>query len=40
MPVKKVWDDEDNADGFRPESITVHLLADGEEVDAVKLSED
>ena len=40
IPVKKIWDDEDNADGFRPDSITVHLLADGKEIDTVKLSED
>ena len=25
----KVWDDADNQDGVRPETITVHLLADG-----------
>ena len=28
----KTWDDADNQDGIRPESITVHLLADGKEV--------
>ena len=27
--VTKVWDDSDNEEGFRPESITVYLLADG-----------
>lgn len=27
--VKKVWDDSDNADGLRPASVKVHLLADG-----------
>lgn len=26
--VRKVWDDKENQDGIRPESITVHLLAD------------
>ncbi|MBO5556543.1 MAG: Cna B-type domain-containing protein, partial [Oscillospiraceae bacterium] len=29
----KIWDDADNQDGKRPESITVHLYADGEEID-------
>lgn len=29
----KTWDDADNQDGVRPESITVNLLANGEEVD-------
>ena len=32
---KKVWDDADNQDGKRPESITVRLFADGKEA-AVK----
>ena len=31
VPVKKVWNDSDNQDGKRPESITVKLLADGVE---------
>lgn len=28
---EKVWDDNDNQDGIRPESITVHLYADGQQ---------
>ena len=28
----KTWDDKDNQDGKRPESITIHLFANGEEV--------
>ncbi len=28
---KKTWDDQGNADGMRPESITVHLTANGVE---------
>ncbi len=32
IPVTKTWDDADNQDGKRPESITVNLLADGEKV--------
>ena len=29
LTATKVWDDADNQDGKRPESITLHLLADG-----------
>src|SRR5699024_7991391 len=37
----KTWDDADNQDGNRPESITVNLLANGEKVDeAVVTAED
>ncbi|QTE68150.1 Cna B-type domain-containing protein [Clostridiales bacterium] len=35
--VKKVWNDSDDQDGIRPESITVHLLAGGEMIDTVQL---
>ena len=31
ITVSKLWDDKDNQDGIRPESITVHLLAGGED---------
>ena len=31
----KTWDDVDNQDGVRPDSITVRLLANGEEVESV-----
>ncbi|PTH61696.1 collagen-binding protein [Staphylococcus agnetis] len=30
----KVWDDKDNQDGKRPESVTVNLLKNGEKVDS------
>ena len=30
IPVEKVWEDDGNRDGLRPESITVRLKADGE----------
>ena len=30
----KTWDDEDDRDGVRPESITVRLFADGTEIDS------
>ncbi|GIN72971.1 hypothetical protein J14TS2_34460 [Bacillus sp. J14TS2] len=36
----KTWDDGDNQDGKRPESITVRLLANGNEVEAVEVSEE
>ena len=37
--VIKHWDDEDNFEGLRPNSITVKLLADGEVVKTAKLNE-
>ena len=39
IPVLKVWDDNENKDQNRPESITVRLYAGGEEIDSVKLNE-
>ena len=40
--VTKVWDDADNQDGLRSDSVTVELLANGKEsaYDALELSED
>ncbi|MBQ8892248.1 MAG: Cna B-type domain-containing protein [Bacilli bacterium] len=35
---EKIWIDSDNQDGKRPEKITVHLLADGEEVDSKEVT--
>ena len=35
----KIWEDNDNLKGFRPESITINLLADGEKVDSVTTTE-
>ena len=32
IPVKKIWNDANNKDGIRPNSITVNLFADGEAV--------
>ena len=40
IPVEKIWKDGGNADGVRPEKITVHLFADGEEIDAVDITPD
>ena len=39
IPVVKIWSDNNNKDGNRPASITVHLLAGGEVIDTVQLSE-
>lgn len=41
VKVSKVWDDGDDRDGLRPESVTVHLLADGQDTGkAVALAAD
>ena len=40
IEVEKKWEDEDNQDGKRPESVTVNLLANGDEADTAVLSED
>ena len=39
VSVNKIWNDEDNKNGKRPESITVNLLADGEEIAEILLNE-
>jgi len=36
----KTWVDADNQDGFRPESITIKLLADGEVIDTIEVTEE
>ena len=38
--IAKVWDDADNQDGVRPESITVYLLANNERIRTITLSEE
>ncbi len=40
ITVTKTWKDNNNQDGVRPESITVHLLANGEEVASAKVTGD
>lgn len=40
VKVSKVWDDENNAEGFRPDNITVKLMANGEQAGTVTLNED
>ncbi len=37
ITVSKSWDDADNQDGIRPESITIRLFADGEQIDAMAI---
>ena len=39
IPVTKIWDDNDNQDGIRPGSVTVHLYAGGTQVASASLSE-
>lgn len=34
ISVGKVWNDDNDRDGYRPESITVNLFADGEKIDS------
>ena len=36
----KVWDDGDDLDGLRPDSVIIHILANGEKVKALTVSED
>ena len=38
--ITKVWNDNDNNDGIRPDSITVRLLGDGVEVDKATIGEE
>ncbi|MBQ4371567.1 MAG: Cna B-type domain-containing protein [Firmicutes bacterium] len=41
IPVRKVWDDQGDKDKIRPESVTVRLLADGEDSGlSLELNED
>lgn len=39
LKVTKIWDDDNNANNERPESVTVKLMLDGQAVDKIKLSE-
>ena len=36
--LRKKWNDNENQDGIRPEEITVHLHADGEVIETIKLN--
>ncbi|MBR0138508.1 MAG: Cna B-type domain-containing protein, partial [Erysipelotrichaceae bacterium] len=40
VPVIKIWEDHDDKDRKRPDSITVHLFADGEEVASVEITKE
>ena len=35
----KIWDDNDDQDGKRPDSITINLLADGQVIDTIAVTE-
>ena len=39
ITVRKVWEDNDDQDGIRPESVTVHLYAGGEMIRTARLNE-
>ena len=39
VPLEKVWEDDNDRDRLRAESITVNLLADGTKVDEIALNE-
>ena len=40
IPASKIWDDANDQDGLRPDSITVYLLADGMIVETVVITPD
>ena len=40
VKVTKVWDDADDADRLRPDTVTLDLLADGTKIDSVTLPKD
>ena len=39
VAIKKVWDDDNNREGKRPDKLVIDLLADGNKVDSVTLSD-
>ena len=39
IQVAKIWNDNNNQDGIRPASVTVHLYAGGEVIETVELNE-
>ena len=40
IEISKTWDDDDDRDGIRPKSITIHLLANGTEVQTATVTPD
>jgi hypothetical protein len=40
LTVKKVWNDVNDKDKLRPASVTVHVLANGEEIETFELNEE
>ena len=39
ITINKIWDDDDNRDGIRPEEITIHILANGKEYDIITINQ-
>ena len=39
VTVKKVWDDNNDQDGIRPDTVKINLLADGEKINDIELNE-
>ena len=40
VEVSKIWDDENDQDGLRPDSIIINLLADGEAIETITVTEE
>lgn len=40
LTISKTWEDEDDQDGMRPDSITVHLLKNGQEIASHEITAD
>lgn len=40
LKVSKEWKDEDDADGIRPESVTIHLMANGTEIGEYQITKE
>ncbi|MBQ2504149.1 MAG: Cna B-type domain-containing protein, partial [Lachnospiraceae bacterium] len=38
VKVTKVWDDSDNEEGFRPDSVTINLVKDGKVLESIELN--
>ncbi len=38
LPISKIWDDDNDRDGIRPDGITINLFADGQKIDSITIS--
>ena len=38
LPFTKIWDDDSDRDGIRPDDITINLFADGQQIDSITIS--